>query len=225
MPAVALLRHAQASFGAADYDVLSPLGHEQARAAGRALAAQGMRPVRLFTGSQRRHRETLEGVGEGLGLDAGRAEVHPGLDEFDFRGLLDARFREGGAPEGMHEDRRAHLRALQDTLLAWQRDEIDRPPERFADFAARVRDARDAMVDAAAGSGADVLAVSSGGPIGETVRSVLDAPAGQMIALQLQLRNCGLSRLAVARTGLFLSGFNETPHIDAANEARLLTYS
>ena len=221
MPVVALLRHAQASFGATDYDVLSPLGHEQARAAGRALAAQGLRPARLFTGSQRRHRETLEGVAEGLGLDAGQAEVHPGLDEFDFRGLLDARFRDGGAPEGMHEDRRAHFRTLRETVLAWQRDEIDAPPERFAAFAARVRGARDAM----AGAGEDVLAVSSGGPISEMIRSVLDAPPEQMIALQLQTRNCGLSRLFSARSGLFLAGFNETPHIDAANEARLLTYS
>ena len=201
--------------------MLSPLGHEQARAAGRALAAQGLQPARLFTGSQRRHRETLEGVAEGLGLDAGQTEVHPGLDEFDFRGLLDARFREGGAPEGMHEDRRAHFRTLRDTVLAWQRDEIDAPPERFADFAARVRDARDAM----AGAGQDVLAVSSGGPISEMIRSVLDAPPEQMIALQLQTRNCGLSRLVAARRGLFLAGFNETPHIDAANAARLLTYS
>ena len=220
MAVIALLRHAQASFGAADYDVLSPLGHEQARAAGRALAAQGLRPARLFTGSQRRHRETLEGVAEGLGVDAATAEVHSGLNEFPFRALLDAFFADG-RPEGMHEDRRTHFRALRDTVLAWQRDEIDAPPERFADFAARVRDARDAM----AGAGQDVLAVSSGGPISEMIRSVLDAPPEQMIALQLQTRNCGLSRLAVARSGLFLAGFNETPHVDAANEARLLTYS
>ena len=219
---IALLRHAQASFGAADYDVLSPLGHEQARAAGRAMAVQGLRPARLFLGTQRRHRETLEGAAEGLGLDPAGAEVHPGLDEFDFRGLLDARFRAGGAPEeGMHADRRAHFRTLRETVLLWQRGEIDKPPERFADFSARVRDARDAIV----GAGSDVLAVSSGGPISEMIRSVLDAPAEQMIALQLQTRNCGLSRLVAARSGLFLAGFNETPHVDASTEARLLTYS
>ena len=221
MPVIALLRHAQASFGAADYDRLSPLGHEQARAAGRALARRGVGAARLFTGSQRRHRETLEGVAEGLGCDPAAAELHPGLDEFDFSGLLDARFREGGAPEGMHEDRRAHFRTLRETVLLWQRDAIDAPPERWGEFVARVRAARDAL----AGAGADVLAVTSGGPIGEMVRSVLEAPADGMIALQLQTLNCGLSRIVVGRQGLSLAAFNEVPHADAADGARLLTYS
>ncbi|MEC8667907.1 MAG: histidine phosphatase family protein, partial [Pseudomonadota bacterium] len=34
MPTLYLIRHGQASFGADDYDVLSPIGHEQARALG-----------------------------------------------------------------------------------------------------------------------------------------------------------------------------------------------
>ena len=32
MPSILLVRHAQASFGAADYDVLSERGHEQVTA-------------------------------------------------------------------------------------------------------------------------------------------------------------------------------------------------
>ena len=36
-----LIRHAQASFGAADYDNLSDLGHRQSQALGAALKRQG----------------------------------------------------------------------------------------------------------------------------------------------------------------------------------------
>lgn len=64
MVEIILIRHAQASFGAADYDVLSDLGHEQARALGRALKRQGVEPDKVFTGAQRRHRETFKGDAE-----------------------------------------------------------------------------------------------------------------------------------------------------------------
>ena len=42
MSSILLVRHGQASFGAADYDVLSPTGHEQSRVLGSALAARGV---------------------------------------------------------------------------------------------------------------------------------------------------------------------------------------
>ena len=38
MSKILLVRHGQASFGAADYDNLSPTGHEQSRVLGAALA-------------------------------------------------------------------------------------------------------------------------------------------------------------------------------------------
>ncbi len=221
MTEITLIRHAQASFGTDDYDRLSPLGHEQSEALGRALARQGLAPVRLFTGTQRRHRETLAGLAGPLGLDAEAATVHPGLDEFDFRGLLDARFQAETPPAGLHSDRRTHFRTLRDTVLAWQRDAIDDPPERWADFAARVEAAREALRTAEG----PVLAVSSGGPISRLIAEVMEAPTAQMIRLQLQMKNCAVSRLIAGRTSLHLHGFNETPHIDAATAARLLTYS
>ncbi|MBD3680198.1 MAG: histidine phosphatase family protein [Rhodobacteraceae bacterium] len=221
MTALTVIRHAQASFGAANYDLLSDLGHRQSRALGQALVRQGVKPDHLFIGAQRRHRETLEGICEALGFDAGTAHVHEGLNEFDFKGLLEARFREGGAPEGMHSDRRTHFRTLRDTVLAWQRDEITDPPESWEAFAARVRAARESMQKA----GGAVLAVSSGGAIAQMITEVIDAPSPQMIRLQLQMKNCAVTRFIAGREVLYLHCFNETPHIDAATEADLLTYS
>ncbi len=218
MTEIVLIRHAQASFGAADYDVLSGLGHRQAQALGLALRRQGCAPDAIFTGAQRRHRETWEGLAEGLGLDMVPL-VHEGLNEFDFAGLLAAHHPEG-LPEAARRDRRTHFRTLRDTVLDWQRDEVVDPPESWAAFAGRVAAARDAL----SAAGARVLAVSSGGAIAQMVAMTLDTPPAQMIRLQLQMKNCAVTRLIATRRGHVLHTFNETPHIDV-EAAELLTYS
>ncbi len=207
MSRIALIRHGQASFGAADYDVLSELGHRQSVALGRALRRQGLAPDAAFTGAQRRHRETWEGLAEGLSSRL-VPQVHEGLNEFDFAGLLAARFPHG-LPEGADHDRRTHFRTLRDTVLLWQKDEVPDPPETWADFTARVAAARDAL----AAAGEHVLAVSSGGAIAQMVAMTLETPSDRMIELQLQMKNCAVTQLIAARRGIYLHGFNETPHV------------
>jgi len=215
-----LIRHGQASFGAADYDVLSKLGHRQSVALGQALAATGCQPDAVFMGGQRRHRETLEGLAQGLALDPGAAVIDEGLNEFAFGALLDARHGKGIRPEGMGKDRAAHFRELRDCVLCWQRDELSGVPERFAQFTDRVVAAHDAMARA----GKTVLAVSSGGAISRLVAHVMQAPPAQMIQLQLQMKNSAVTRLRIGRGGTVLQTFNETPHI-GPHSADLLSYS
>jgi broad specificity phosphatase PhoE len=222
MPELYLIRHAQASFGAANYDVLSDLGHDQSFELGKALARQGVNPDALFIGAQRRHRETLEGILKGMGRDPEQATILPGLNEFDFSGLLDAHYANRDAPENMHSERKSHFRTLRDTVLAWQRDEIETPPETWADFTGRVEAARQSI----AASGAEkVIAVSSGGAIGQMIAATLNAPSDQQIQLQLQMKNCAVNRFIFTPRNFFLHGFNETPHITADNADPLLTYS
>ncbi|MGR3713975.1 MAG: histidine phosphatase family protein [Shimia sp.] len=217
-----LVRHAQASFGAADYDNLSDLGHRQSSALGAALKYQGVTPDAVFIGAQKRHRQTWDGIESELqtGIEP---VVLPGWNEFDFGGLLKARYTDrDDAPADLNSDRKTHFRILRDTVLEWQRDEIANPPETFAAFSDRVRQARDVI---AASGAKSPIAVSSGGAIGRTVADVMGAPAEQMILLQLQVRNCAVARFVLAKGQTWLNGFNETPHIHADNEGEMLTYS
>nr|WP_255670773.1 histidine phosphatase family protein [Cognatishimia sp. F0-27] len=215
-----MIRHGQARFGTEDYDRLSDLGFEQARALGRALKRRGMAaPTTFARGTLRRQRETLEALCDGFEVAPETVQVLPGLDEFDFGALLAARFASEPAPEGLNSDRKLHFRVLRDTVLGWQRDEIAQPPEPFSGFAARVRAAAETLRGAR-----DAIAVSSAGPIALMVAQALDAPDSQMIRLQLQMRNTAVTRLRAGRAALFLDGFNETPHI-AGETDPLLTYS
>ncbi len=84
---VLLVRHGQASATGEDYDVLSPLGWEQGRVLGAALAARGVTDPVLVRGDLRRHRESLEAM-TGAAAWLGHAEVDAGWDEFDHVPVL-----------------------------------------------------------------------------------------------------------------------------------------
>ena len=82
MPTVLLIRHGQASFGAADYDVLSAIGKRQAEILAAALARRGIEPSRVISGSMRRQIDTAAAL-------AGPApEVDPRWDEYDSADVL-----------------------------------------------------------------------------------------------------------------------------------------
>ena len=77
-----LVRHGQASFGADDYDVLSPRGHEQAVRLGEYWRGRGMAFDAVMTGTLRRHTETLLGIAQGL-QTMPEVTRWPGLNEYD----------------------------------------------------------------------------------------------------------------------------------------------
>ena len=94
-----LVRHGQASFGADDYDQLSPLGQRQSIRLGeywrevqsRASTAQAQDILNfdaVLMGSLKRHRQTWEGIAEGAQLDM-TPQVWPGLNEYDSHALIE----------------------------------------------------------------------------------------------------------------------------------------
>ena len=87
MSRILLVRHGQASFGAADYDNLSDTGHEQSRVLGRALAARGVSADVVVAGEMKRHDQTAGGVLEGAGWTAD-VTVDAGWNEFDHLQVL-----------------------------------------------------------------------------------------------------------------------------------------
>lgn len=216
MAELLVIRHAQASFGAENYDRLSDLGHRQAELAGAALREAGWMPDRLVTGTLIRQKETLASMGF-----AEAPETHAGLNEYDFHDLLRVRF--GGAiPDVVMGERKTHFRTLRETILAWQAGGLDGAGESWKDFAARVAAARAFATDTAARR---VLAISSGGPIGQLVAATLGAAGAQMMELNLQVKNTSMTRFVFSNQVFFLHEFNATPHLASAGRADLLTYS
>jgi broad specificity phosphatase PhoE len=216
MAELLVIRHAQASFGADNYDQLSGLGHEQSALAGDALRATGWVPDRLVTGTLTRQKETLSS----MGFDA-EPEQHAGLNEYDFHNLLSVKFN-GDVPDLVRSERKTHFRTLRETILEWQAGGLQGAAESWATFTARVESARAFATDTDAKR---VLIISSGGPIGQLTARALGAPDEQMMHLNLQVKNTSFTKFIFSGSRFFLHQFNATPHLDTADRAAMLTYS
>ncbi|SFT69363.1 histidine phosphatase family protein [Sedimentitalea nanhaiensis] len=216
MAELLVIRHAQASFGADNYDRLSELGHRQSELAGAALRESGWLPDRLVTGTLTRQHETLASMGFSQ-----PPETHAGLNEYDFHNLLSVRF-EGQVPDSVRHDRKTHFRTLRDTILQWQAGGLHGAAESWRQFTDRVGAARHFATQTDARR---VLAISSGGPIGQLVASCLGAPDAEMMALNLQVKNTSWTRFFFSKQGFTLHEFNATPHFSSAERAKMLTYS
>jgi broad specificity phosphatase PhoE len=224
MAELVLVRHAQASFGAEDYDKLSELGWRQSRWLGEYFAERGAAFDCVVLGSLRRHAQTLAGIAEGMGRTFS-AEEDARLNEYDSHGLLRAF---GVAPGGKRElpqggDRRAHFRILREALYAWTDGTLEGAAhEPFTEFRGRVLEA---LASLRARPARRVLVVSSGGPIATILAEVLGMPLRGVVDLNLQTRNTGITELQAGTTRIQFVSFNNVPHLDRPDRPGTLTYS
>jgi len=220
MAELVLVRHAQASFGADDYDRLSELGWRQSRWLGEYFAERGAAFDAVVLGSLRRHAQTLTGIAEGMGRTL-EGEEDARLNEYDSHTLLRAHLGEKPFPQG--SDRREHFRILREALYSWTDATLgDAPHEPFAEFRSRVLGA---LASLRARPAKRVLVVSSGGPIATILTEVLGMPQRGVVDLNLQTRNTGITELQAGKTRIQFVSFNNVPHLDRPDRAGTLTYS
>ncbi len=209
-----LVRHGQASFGAADYDQLSPLGQRQCRRLGEHLRERGLRFDAVWRGTLTRHAQSLAAIEAGHGgLPA--ALVDPALNEYDSHALLAtvpaaADLPPVGTPEGY----KAHFRLLRLALADWASGRS--APAGMPRHDTFMAGLRRLLAEVHQRHRGDVLVVSSGGPIGFMLAEVLAAPAATAIELNMRLRNSAVSELVSTGRGFVLQTYNQLPHLDGA---------
>jgi broad specificity phosphatase PhoE len=217
-----LVRHGQASFGAADYDQLSARGRQQCHALGEYLRERGVVFEAALRGSLRRHVQSLDAITGGHGAVPAALE-RPGLNEYDGEALVRA-IHSGPAPAtDTPEGYRQHFRLLREGLAAWiagRSAPVGMPSH--ADWVAGIAGALEHVRTQHSGN---VLLVSSGGPIATAVGLVLGAPAETVIDLNMRIRNSALTEFAFTPRRHALVTFNHVPHLDRPERADWVTHS
>tara|TARA_B110000046_G_scaffold173539_1_gene196237 strand:+ start:802 stop:1494 length:693 start_codon:yes stop_codon:yes gene_type:complete len=229
MSELRLVRHAQASFGAVNYDQLSELGHRQSRWLGDYMGMRGMKFDTFVVGDMVRHHETMNGICAGMGVDSSDRLVIPGLNEYNFVAMTDSYTQANGddplitAIADNPNDKRHHFRLLRKVLTLWTQDRVENVPETWAEFKGRVLDAQQQIM-AMADSGDRILAIGSGGSISTFVGLVIGIPDENIFDLNLQYKNTAISHFFFNTQKMNLTGFNSIPHLDTNAMEQYVTY-
>ena len=230
MSSLTLVRHAQASFFADNYDQLSEQGEIQSAALGNYWLAQNRSIDEVYVGPRSRHQRTAEIIGECY-RDAGKdwPEI-VSLDDFDEHHVdqlvrmdgasladdlpelepLAIQFREAHDPTEKQRTFQLFFEAL---VGCWVDGKTGEEIESWEQFRQRVDHGLDHVISANARSGRNVAIFTSVGPITVILQRALQCPDRNALETGWRIWNCSLTEFAFSGQRLTLDRFNTLPHI------------
>ena len=230
MGQIYLVRHGQASFGAANYDQLSALGFEQARLLGQWYAHSGRTFGKIVTGGMARHEQTADTcLAEMAGQPAERI-IDTDFAEFNHHEVLlrhCPEFANAAAFKKLLADHVDPPRALEHLFRAamqrwmsgWHDDDYT---ETWPDFRRRCVRALDKLD--AGNADQNVIVFTSGGVISTLMQHLLGLQDYQVMEMSWTLANCSVTRL-LHRPGQFsLSYLNNYAHLEYLGQPGAVTY-
>lgn len=240
MSTLLLVRHGQASLGAPDYDVLSPLGIVQAGRVGDYLARMITVPTAIYCGPLVRQRDTathMVTAARAAGASFPDPVVLPGLEEYPAIAIMQRHLQRlterdpelaphvGSLTQherGSVEHRRAFELAFTRIMRTWHDARLDEDPEieSHAAFQSRVEHTIRGMF-AAHGRGATILAVTSAGPIGVALKLGLGTDSWSGLKASFVVANASLTELKSRGDEPTLTSFNALPHFQDRSELSL----
>ncbi|MFT6550227.1 MAG: broad specificity phosphatase PhoE [Zhongshania marina] len=222
MPALYLIRHGQASFGAEDYDQLSDLGMRQSQHVGEYFSAQGIQPDTIICGGMKRHRQTAEQCLNAMGLgakfvDTSLWSTNTDWNEYDHLQILEAYTALPGVGEMMVQDmagenpKAGFQKHFSHAMQRWCGGEYDHEyRETWSAFCSRI----ERGLAAAGGASGNVFVFTSGGAISAVSRQLLQLNDMKALSLSWMLANAAYSKVLVGKSGAVLASMNEHGHFD-----------
>ncbi len=230
MSVLYIVRHAQATFLSGDYDQLSEKGYEQSRLLGRYWRKSGIEIGEVYSGSLKRQLQTAQACGETYASD-GRCwpevQILDGLNEYDSDVVMDKLKRELMTKHEhvrkLYHDHaaarkvRERYRTFQKLLEAVMRYHIagdyeSTGFETWREFHHRVNEAYRTIRNGK-GHGRRVAVFTSGGPVGVSIQTCLQAPEQQAGELNWRVYNASITRFTFRADRISLDQFNTMPHL------------
>ena len=218
-----LIRHGQASFGADDYDNLSPKGIEQSIALGKALSEKESKFDHVIVGPHRRHIQTFEGIKQGYKfsdlpdpvIDDRFAENQ--LMEIAQHFIPQILNTNKSTNEIFHEvpqeDRHdKFLKLFQVVAKKWMNEELDLSEpdfEGFSVFRARIANTLNSIQEQTTDK-SDIMVVTSGGAISGFYAEATECSQEEIMKLNFGLKNVSISEFLVTTERFTLKAFNSS---------------
>ena len=227
MATLFIVRHAQASFLAEDYDRLSPVGEAQSRLLGQYWSTRNLRFDRVCAGPRVRHKDTVKFVHaayQAAGLDFPEVQTVPEFDEYPAEAVmkfglpilleLDTRVRElhtAFLHSAQPQEQRATFQRLFEIVIAkWAHGGLQLDGvETWSEFCSRVNAGLNQFLSA----GGRSAIFTSGGPTAVALQRALDLSPQSTLQASWMVRNSSWSEFLYSAKRFTLSSFNVHGHI------------
>ena len=229
MAAIYLIRHGQASFGAADYDQLSDKGCEQARILG-AFWQDFSIDNQLYSGDLSRHIQTFENFQQGAKRKDMPITINAGFNEFDHVDIL----KNYNEQWNNFPQRSAHFAKQSQANKKLQKEfslalakwvsckEKGQYNELWSEFKQRCITALNEVInqylenkqqEESSTKGKDIFIFTSGGTISILIQHILKLTDQQALEINQQLRNTCVTKLLFSENKLSVDYFNNYSHL------------
>ncbi|MEH6634866.1 MAG: histidine phosphatase family protein [Halioglobus sp.] len=234
MATIYLIRHGQASFGAADYDKLSELGCRQAQVTGEYLRDNKIHFDAVYSGSLLRQRATAQlaiaSQPEAVAhhIDARFNEIQ---NDEQVKYLVPELIKTNPALQALVAGGLSSSKDYQKVIDAvfnyWVSPQCnDERIQSWADYSGGARDALREVMQTQ-GGGKTVGVFTSGGTIATIVAQVLGLSGAQTYQFYEPIFNCSVSQLFYSSSKVSLSYFNDRSFLQvlgAQNGESLISY-
>lgn len=233
MSELVLVRHGQASFGAASYDQLSETGLQQVQLLALHWQLTGEQFDVSYAGTLQRQQQTANALQSAV--RSADVEIRAGLNEYNGEPLLRIYLRDHAAREGFAAnlalpltERKTFQLVLEAATKHWiagtlEPDSSDSGFESWKSFQTRVHNTLDEIMQLH-NKGSRVLISTSGGVIALALQHALKLPDNQTIETNWMVYNSSVTRLMYGRGKVSLSSFNSLPHLESPTFRKLVTY-
>lgn len=235
MGSIYLIRHGQASFGAENYDVLSPLGFQQSAALGDYLDQMGIRFDRCVSGELNRQQDTARATLQRMsphGKHQPPLEVDAAFNEFRADEVIRAHMDDllAAEPGAMQvfanaaNHRAEFQRLFKYVIQRWVSGEHEKQDlESWQSFVDRVQAGLSRLLEQA--DRKDQIAVfTSGGTITALLQLLIGVSPIKAFELNWQIVNTSVSRLKYRDQDVALASFNGHAHLELLQNPELVTY-
>lgn len=236
MGSIYLIRHGQASFGADNYDVLSPLGFQQSAALGDYLDQMGICFDRCVSGELNRQqdtaRATLQQMSHRADSQLPPLEIDAAFNEFRADEVIRAHMddllaAEPGAIQvfaNAANHRAEFQRLFKYVIQRWVSGDHEKQGlESWQSFVDRVQAGLNRLLEQA--DKKDHIAVfTSGGTITALLQLIIGVSPIKAFELNWQIVNTSLSRLKYRDQDVALASFNSHAHLELLKNPELVTY-
>lgn len=228
MATIYIIRHGQASFGAQNYDQLSPIGYQQATHLGKHLKSLPLNIQEVVVGGMKRHLQTAENSLAELEY-TGDKTFDILWNEFDHTNILARYNPEYGDIEAIKRDiahlpdpMKAFQKIFEQAIVRWASGQFpEEYGESWEDMVNRTVQGFDKIKERIQ-PGQSVLVYTSAGTISALLSRLMNLSVEDTFKLQWKIPNCSLTTIKIEDNSIHIPAVNDFHFFE--NYTELLTY-